>query len=185
MWRPKLNLLGKFAKSSRTNEFAKLLRNTFLITVSSLFKYAYFFSEWVVCNMLPGCTVTKVCASPRNLTWFTIPFLLVRGLGLGTRLKCVPHYRITHVMRYLSGLEGYISQWFSYHESHLMQSCSQNTQVAVLAVSLGGVETLVEHPASMTHNDRCVPPEMKNASGITDGLLRLRFYDYSTLISLV
>ena len=35
----------------------------------------------------------------------------------------------------------------------------------------------MEHPASMTHNDRCVPPEMKNASGITDGLLRLRFYD--------
>ena len=56
--------------------------------------------------------------------------------------------------------------------------CSQNTQVAVLAVSLGGVETLVEHPASMTHNDRCVPPEMKNASGITDGLLRLRFCDH-------
>ena len=28
----------------------------------------------------------KVCTSPRNSTWFTRPFLLVRGWGLGTRL---------------------------------------------------------------------------------------------------
>ena len=35
---------------------------------------------------LLGYIVTKVCASPRNLTWFTRPFLLVRGWGLGTRL---------------------------------------------------------------------------------------------------
>ena len=44
----------------------------------------------------------------------------------------------------------------------------------VLAVSLGGVESLIEHPASMTHCDNCVPPETKKASGITDGLIRLR-----------
>ena len=47
-------------------------------------------------------------------------------------------------------------------------------KLAVMAVSLGGVETLVEHPASTTHNDKCVPREVKIASGITDGLLRLR-----------
>ena len=35
---------------------------------------------------LLGYIVAKVCASPRNLTWFTRPFLLVRGWGLGTRL---------------------------------------------------------------------------------------------------
>ena len=29
----------------------------------------------------------KACTSPRNLTWFTKPFLLMRGWGLGTRLK--------------------------------------------------------------------------------------------------
>ena len=33
-----------------------------------------------------GDTVTKVCASLRNLTWFTRLFLLARGWGLGTRL---------------------------------------------------------------------------------------------------
>ena len=33
-------------------------------------------------------TAAKVPASPRNLTWFTRLFLLVRGWGLGTRLRC-------------------------------------------------------------------------------------------------
>jgi cystathionine gamma-lyase len=40
-----------------------------------------------------------------------------------------------------------------------------------LAVSLGGVESLVEHPASMTHNT--LTPEERRAIGIDDSLLRL------------
>ena len=39
-----------------------------------------------------GDTVAKVCASPRNSTQFTRPFLLVRGKGLGTRLQATMHY---------------------------------------------------------------------------------------------
>ena len=35
---------------------------------------------------LLGYIVAKACASPRNSTWFTRPFLLVRGWGLGTTL---------------------------------------------------------------------------------------------------
>jgi methionine-gamma-lyase len=44
-------------------------------------------------------------------------------------------------------------------------------ELCTLAVSLGNVDTLVEHPASMTH--RVVPPEDRAASGITDGLVRI------------
>ena len=51
----------------------------------------------------------------------------------------------------------------------------QSLKVVVLAVSLGGVESLVCHPASMTHCDHYVSPEAKEASGITDALIRLRF----------
>ncbi len=40
-----------------------------------------------------------------------------------------------------------------------------------LAVSLGGTESLVEHPATMTHAD--VPPDEQLAIGITPGLVRL------------
>jgi len=46
-----------------------------------------------------------------------------------------------------------------------------NVRLATLAVSLGGVETLIEHPASMTHAG--MSREQREASGITDGLVRL------------
>jgi len=44
-------------------------------------------------------------------------------------------------------------------------------QIPALAVSLGGVETLIQHPASMTH--AAVKREDRLAAGITDGLVRL------------
>jgi methionine-gamma-lyase len=44
-------------------------------------------------------------------------------------------------------------------------------RLATLAVSLGGVETLIEHPASMTHTG--VPLADRAAAGITDDLVRL------------
>lgn len=44
-------------------------------------------------------------------------------------------------------------------------------KLAALAVSLGGVETLIQHPASMTHAG--VPRAQREAAGITDGLVRL------------
>lgn len=46
-----------------------------------------------------------------------------------------------------------------------------NVQLALLAVSLGGVETLIQHPASMTHSK--VSAEGKIKAGITDDLIRL------------
>ncbi|HLO91078.1 MAG: trans-sulfuration enzyme family protein [Chloroflexota bacterium] len=45
-----------------------------------------------------------------------------------------------------------------------------NVQLCILAVSLGGVETLIQHPASMTHSK--VSADAKMAAGITDGLVR-------------
>jgi methionine-gamma-lyase len=44
-------------------------------------------------------------------------------------------------------------------------------QLCSLAVSLGNLDTLIEHPASMTH--RTVPPEVRAQTGISDGLIRL------------
>lgn len=44
------------------------------------------------------------------------------------------------------------------------------TRIFVLAVSLGGVESLIQHPASMTHAS--MAPELRKAAGITDGLIR-------------
>jgi cystathionine beta-lyase/cystathionine gamma-synthase len=47
----------------------------------------------------------------------------------------------------------------------------ERTKIFVLAESLGGVESLIGHPASMTHAS--VPPEMRRAMGLTDSLVRL------------
>jgi methionine-gamma-lyase len=46
-----------------------------------------------------------------------------------------------------------------------------NLHLLVLAVSLGGCESLIQHPASMTH--ACVPREERLEAGITDGMVRL------------
>ncbi len=46
-----------------------------------------------------------------------------------------------------------------------------NVHLALLAVSLGGIETLIQHPASMTHSK--LSPEARRQGGITDELVRL------------
>lgn len=46
-----------------------------------------------------------------------------------------------------------------------------NVHLALLAVSLGGIETLIQHPASMTHSK--LTKEARESAGITDGLIRL------------
>lgn len=46
-----------------------------------------------------------------------------------------------------------------------------NVQLCALAENLGSAETLITHPASMTHAD--VPAAQRQAAGITDGLVRL------------
>lgn len=46
-----------------------------------------------------------------------------------------------------------------------------NVRLCALAESLGGVETLISHPATMTHAS--VPPAQRERLGITDGLVRI------------
>jgi cystathionine gamma-lyase len=46
-----------------------------------------------------------------------------------------------------------------------------NVHLFTLAESLGGVESLIEHPATMTHMS--MPPEVRQNIGITDDLIRI------------
>jgi methionine-gamma-lyase len=46
-----------------------------------------------------------------------------------------------------------------------------SVHLITLAVSLGGIESLIEHPASMTHKN--IPAEEQLAEGVTPGLVRL------------
>lgn len=47
----------------------------------------------------------------------------------------------------------------------------KKTKIFTLAESLGGIESLIEHPAIMTHAS--IPKEVREQNGISDGLVRL------------
>ena len=47
----------------------------------------------------------------------------------------------------------------------------KRTKVFTLAESLGGIESLIEHPAIMTHAS--IPADVRRKIGIDDGLIRL------------
>ena len=59
----------------------------------------------------------------------------------------------------------------------------QSVKLCTLAVSLGGIETLIQHPASMTHAG--MGPEALAQAGIGEGLIRLSVgrEDYNDLLT--
>ncbi|MFN2315993.1 MAG: cystathionine gamma-synthase [Gemmatimonadales bacterium] len=71
--------------------------------------------------------------------------------------------------RQMSGFGGMLS--FDVGDTARAKVVIERFKVFALAESLGGVESLVGHPASMTHAS--VPPAMRQAMGLTDSLIRL------------
>ena len=93
------------------------------------------------------------------------------------------HPRVEHV--YYPGLKDHPN-----HEVHMGQSknggavlsfelsskeeliaFTEKIRIPILAVSLGGVESILSHPATMSH--ACLSPEERLEQGVVDGLLRL------------
>ncbi|WP_455717970.1 trans-sulfuration enzyme family protein [Anaerosporobacter sp.] len=60
---------------------------------------------------------------------------------------------------------------FELYENYKIEKFYSSLKLITLAESLGGVESLVCHPASMTHAS--IPYETRQKGGITDGLIRL------------
>lgn len=60
---------------------------------------------------------------------------------------------------------------FELRDRAAVRAFVEGLQCFCLAESLGGVESLVSHPATMTHAS--MPPEVRETAGITDGMLRL------------
>ena len=60
---------------------------------------------------------------------------------------------------------------FELNKGHDIKKFFSSLKLVALAESLGGVESLVCHPASMTHAS--IPYEIRQKIGITDGLIRL------------
>lgn len=72
--------------------------------------------------------------------------------------------------RQMSGFGGMLSFHIAGGEAAARRFL-RSTKVFTLAESLGGVESLIEHPALMTHAS--MPKEMREAVGVTDSLIRV------------
>jgi cystathionine gamma-synthase/cystathionine gamma-lyase len=72
--------------------------------------------------------------------------------------------------RQMSGFSGMVS--FTLRGgAEAAYAAVRKTRVFSFAESLGGVESLITHPATMTH--AAIPKERREARGVTDGLMRL------------
>jgi cystathionine gamma-lyase len=72
--------------------------------------------------------------------------------------------------RQMSGFSGMVSFTLK-GGAEAAYAAVQKTEVIHFAESLGGVESLITHPATMTH--AAIPREQREARGVTDGLMRL------------
>lgn len=79
------------------------------------------------------------------------------------------HPQHERAKRLMSGFGGMIA--FETGSLAAARAVLDNVRLCALAESLGGVETLISHPATMTHAS--VPPEQRARLGITDGLVRI------------
>jgi cystathionine gamma-lyase len=72
--------------------------------------------------------------------------------------------------RQMSGFSGMVSFTLK-GGAEAAYAAVQKTELFHFAESLGGVESLITHPATMTH--AAIPKEQREARGVSDGLLRL------------
>lgn len=82
----------------------------------------------------------------------------------------VSHPQHELARRQMRGFGGMVSFTLRGPESRALEF-AKRTKLFSLAESLGGVESLISHPARMTHGS--IPKEERERRGVTDGLLRL------------
>src|SRR5581483_6856039 len=69
------------------------------------------------------------------------------------------------------GFGGIVSFSLKQDTAEAAKTFVTSTLLFKLAESLGGIKSLVSHPASMTH--KTIPAEKRRAAGVTDSLIRL------------
>lgn len=124
-------------------------------------------------------------------------WLVLRGvktLAVRMQAHCANAAKIAHWLESHAAVEKVIYPGLASHKQHALakrqmrdfggmvsfvikggadaaQQIAGKTHLFALAESLGGVESLIGHPATMTHAS--IPKKDREARGITDGLLRL------------
>jgi methionine-gamma-lyase len=124
-------------------------------------------------------------------------WLIIRGimtLNIRVKQECENAEKVAHFLREHPAVKSVLWPGFEDHPGHDIakkqmnyfgsmmsfelkggleagKKLLDNLNMITLAVSLGGCESLIQHPASMTH--ACVPKEEREAANITDGMIRL------------
>lgn len=81
------------------------------------------------------------------------------------------HPNHTIAKKQASGFGGIVSFTLKEDTEEAALNFVQQTQLFKLAESLGGIKSLIAHPANMTH--KSIPTEKRRAAGVADSLLRL------------
>lgn len=81
------------------------------------------------------------------------------------------HHNYTIAKKQMRGFGGMLSFTLKDESVEAATKVLSSTKIFSLAESLGGVESLINHPASMTHAS--IPREERIKNGLTDGLIRL------------
>ena len=126
------------------------------------------FDCWLVLRGVKTLAVRMACHNENGLA-------VARYLEKHPRVKKVhypgleSHPQFALAKRQMSGSGGMLSfDTGSLDEAHTVL---KSVRLCALAESLGGVETLISHPATMTHAS--VPAEKRKQLGISDGLVRI------------
>ena len=190
--------IGAVARLAAKHDILSIVDNTFMtpylqrplslgvdIVIHSATKYLGGHSDVVA-----GLVVVNDVLGPFD------SFLLIRGIKtLGVRLdrhvenaekaaKFLSEHKAVKKVYYpgLPDAQGYeinkrqaknggVMISFELYENYDIKKFFKSLKLVALAESLGGVESLVCHPASMTHAS--IPYEVRQKVGITDGLIRL------------
>jgi len=126
------------------------------------------FDSWLV---LRGTKTLAVRMNQHNSNAQVVAQFLSANAKVGRvfypGLSSHPQHRLA--AQQMDGFSGMLS--FELASFEAARTVLNNTKVFALAESLGGVESLICHPATMTHAS--VPAEMRARLGITDSLVRL------------
>ena len=126
------------------------------------------FDCWLVLRGVKTLAVRMACHNENGLA-------VARYLEKHPRVKKVhypgleSHPQFALAKRQMSGSGGTLS--FDTGSLDEARAVLKSVRLCALAESLGGVETLISHPATMTHAS--VPAEKRKQLGISDGLVRI------------
>ena len=127
------------------------------------------FDSWLVLRGTKTLPLRMAAAQRQRPGARRVPRARTRKCGTSTIPGLPSHPQHELAKRQMRGFGGMLA--FELGSLEAARRLLNGVRLHALAESLGGVETLISHPATMTHAS--VPADRRAALGITDGLVRI------------